>query len=497
MSQIKCLDKFGPAVVTPKRVKILVGGRASTKTTFAADYVLSRLRMGKIWCCAREFQNSIDESVHRTLLDEAIRCGWEGEFKESNRQLRHKSGGYAFYKGLERNVTSIKGVLQGLDGIWIEEGETLSEESLRVLTASLRLTALQAELYLNGEKTLEELGLPEIWISMNRRSREDAVAKKYLQRAEPQLERTGFYEDDTIMVIQANYDDMPEDWWLASGLEQERLDDYEQLSRAEYNHKWRGHYLEEVENSLIPPEHFDACIDAAEKLGIRPEGATVFSLDPADTGRDATGYAIRMGNHFTNVGEIPAENGNIAAQEALRMARRSRADLFVWDGDGVGALLRDTISQGLNGIRCETRMYRGSEQPDRPNARYEGKWAEGNKTNKQMFVNKRAQFYTKLAERMWLTYRAVELNEYIDPDDIISIDSSIKLIDKLRSEVCRIPRKHNNSGKIQLMSKDEMWRKHKIVSPNMADALAMAMEIPKASLNTEREPVIEFDSFWN
>lgn len=494
---IKCLEQFGNAISTPKRVKIFVGGRASTKTTFAADYILTRMRMGKIWCCAREFQNSINESVHRTLRDEAERCGWSDEFKEANKELKHKSGGYSFYKGLERNVTSIKGVLQGLDGIWIEEGETLSEESLRVLTASLRMTALQAEKYLSGEQTLDELGMPEIWITMNRRSREDAVAKKYLQRAEPALERYGYYEDDTIMVIQANYDDMPEDWWLGSGLEQERQDDYNNLSRAEYNHKWRGHYLEEVENSIIPPEHFDACIDAAEKLGITPTGATIMSLDPSDTGRDSTGYAIRHGIHFTDVGEYNGANGNIDLQDALRRARQEKIDLFVWDGDGIGALVRDDVARGLNGMKCEARMYRGSEKPDEPDFQYEGKWAEGDKTNRQMFANKRAQYYTKLAERMWLTYKAVELNEYIDPDDIISLSPDIKFLDKLRSEVCRIPRKHNNSGKIQLMSKDEMWRKHKIVSPNMADCLAMAMEVPEHSQFDIKAGVVDFDSWWN
>lgn len=495
MSEIECLEKFGRLITTPKRVKILVGGRASTKTTFAADAVLSRLRMGKIWCCAREFQNSIEESVHRTLLDEAERCGWSGEFQESDKKLKHVTGGYAFYKGLERNITSLKGVLQGLDGIWIEEGETLSEGSLRILTASLRLTALQAQKYLQGNCTLEDLGIPEIWITMNRRSREDAVAKRYLARAEPALESQGWYEDDTVLIVQANYDDLPEKWWMASGLEQERLDDFKNLSRAEYNHKWRGHYLEEVENSLIPPEHFDACIDAHTKLGITPTGATIMAVDPSGSGKDSTGYAIRQGIHFYDIGEINSGNGNMDMEDLLRKARREKPDLFVWDGDGIGALLRDTVDRGLDGIKCETRMYRGSETADNPDFPYEGKWQEGNKTNKQMFANKRAQYYTKLAERMWLTYRAVEMGDYIDPDDIISISSELPLIDKLRSELCRIPKKHNNAGKIQLMSKDEMWRKHKIASPNMADSLAMAMEVPKMSRQNPRQPII-FDSFW-
>ena len=71
--KIECVDKLGVLLQKKKRIKVLVGGRASTKTIFVADYVLSQVMAGKRWCCAREFQNSIDDSVHQTLLDEIER----------------------------------------------------------------------------------------------------------------------------------------------------------------------------------------------------------------------------------------------------------------------------------------------------------------------------------------------------------------------------------------------------------------------------------------
>ncbi|MCP3909305.1 MAG: PBSX family phage terminase large subunit, partial [Oceanicoccus sp.] len=95
------------------------------------------------------------------------------------------------------------------------------------------------------------------------------------------------------------------------------------------------------------------------------------------------------------------------------------------------------------------------------------------------FYNKRAQYYMKLAQRFYNTYLAVVKGQYIDPETIISISSEIPLLDKLRSEVCRIPRKPNGNGKIQLMSKKEMKDKHDIDSPGMADCLAMGEEIPE------------------
>jgi phage terminase large subunit len=96
----------------------------------------------------------------------------------------------------------------------------------------------------------------------------------------------------------------------------------------------------------------------------------------------------------------------------------------------------------------------------------------------------------KLAQRFYNTWLAVEKKQYIDPDTIISISSDIKLIDKLRSEICRIPRKPNGTGKIQLMSKKEMKDKYDIDSPGMADCLAMGEEIP----HIRKKVKLRFDS---
>ena len=67
--------------------------------------------------------------------------------------------------------------------------------------------------------------------------------------------------------------------------------------------------------------------------------------------------------------------------------------------------------------------------------------------------------------------------QYIDPDTIISISSKIPLLDKVRTEICSIPRIPNGAGKIQLMSKKDMKRLYDLDSPGMADCLAMGEEV--------------------
>ena len=160
---IEYVKNLYPIFTKPKRIKIIVGGRNSTKSTGIADLVAVKLSKGELWCCARENQNSIEESVHRTLLDEINRIGLSG-FSENKTSINHSSGGRTFYRGLSRNITSLKSTLSGIDGLWIEEGEDISDNTLRVLTASVRLNATDSERLVAGEN----VKMPEIIITMNR-----------------------------------------------------------------------------------------------------------------------------------------------------------------------------------------------------------------------------------------------------------------------------------------------------------------------------------------
>lgn len=476
--QIKCLDKFGPLITTPKRIKILVGGRASTKSTFAADYVLAKLREGEIWCCAREYLNSIEESVHRLMMDEIERLEMEG-FTEKNNAVQHASGGRAFHKGLARNITSLKSTLSGIGGLWIEEGESLSEKTLRVLTASVRASAKDAQALLDAEEFDESLiDVPEIWITMNRGSRNDPIAKKYLARAEQDLARHSFYEDDTVMIVQANYTDMPRKWFLASGLEQERKDDEERMTHEQYSHKWMGDYLETVANAIIRPEWFDACVDAHIKLNFKPLGMDVVSLDPSDEGEDPSALAHRHGCVFKQVMEFDPKDVNVACDVATDYAVNHHADVFTWDGDGLGATLKRQIGQAFEGKTIRVEMFNGGGGVDYPERIYEPTDTDvkNPKSNREAFFNKRSQYYGLLRDRMYRTFRAVTHKEYFNPDEMVSFSSEIERLDLLKSEICRIPKKDNGSGRFQILSKKEM-RALDIPSPNMADAVMMNIAV--------------------
>ena len=456
---IEYVENLEPVFTRQKRIKIIVGGRGSTKSTGIADYVAVKVSTGELWCCAREHQNSIEESVHRTILNEIDRVGLTG-FEDTKTGISSRAGGRVFYRGLSRNITSLKSTLSGIDGLWIEEGEDLSDNTLRVLTASVRLNATDTQRKIDGE----DVKMPEIIITMNRGSRSGAVAKKWLARAEKDLARCGYYEDELIIVVEMNYTDMPADWFTQSGLEEERADDYEKLSRAEYNHKWRGHYMEAVDGSIILPEWMDACIDAHKierlKKVFKPHGAVVVAHDPFDDGNDAGGYSARHGSIIKHVKNKDKGEIDVVCDWATGLANNHGASWFVWDGDGMGAGLKRQISLAFDGTQVKYHMFRGSlsgKGQDNAGKIYmpEGGDSDTNpKTYAETFKNNRAQYYTNLATRCYNTYRCVVKNEYIDPDEMISFDSDgIDNIINFKSEMCRIPTKPNPSGLIQIMSK--------------------------------------------
>lgn len=468
----------------PKRIKIAVGGRGSQKSTGVGDIMLMFCDQGERVCCAREFQNSIDDSVHESLKDEIDRLNLEG-FDVLSSEIRSAKDGNIFYKGLSRNITSLKS-LAGVKRLWIEEGESVSEKSLKVLTPSIRSSAAANEK--DGDP-------PEIWVTMNRGSSTDAVAVKYLKRAEDELKRTGRYEDDLIMVVELNWRQNP---WFPPELEQERLDDLENLPRTEYDHIWEGEYNDSIDNSIILPEWFDACVDAHKidrlKKAFDPTGAVITAHDPSGQGKDSKGYASRHGSIITRVGEKTTGDIDDGFDWAIDSALEAGADWFIYDEDGMGSGAKRQVSAAFSGKRVEYQGFRGSlsgkaqDNAEKPYLKMDDGKDVKPKKHKDEFLNNRAQYYIgRLGRRMKNTYSCVIKGVYMDPDEMISIDSEgCENIKQLRSELCRIPAKPNGRGLKQVLSKDEM-KKLGIPSPNMGDSVMMTMFEPPIK-KKERKP---------
>jgi phage terminase large subunit len=465
---VKVPEKLIPLIVKPKPLKIMVGGRGSGKSETSAQCMLKFCDDGHRVLCAREFQNSIDDSVH-SLLKRKIDDLGATTLTPMATSINSSRGGEIIYKGLARNIQSIKS-LDNIKAVWIEEGQTISQESIDTLFPTIRT---------NGA---------EIWITMNRGSITDPIAVTYLNKAESELERCGYYEDDYMIVVEINYQDNP---FFPDILEQQRIKAFNEWPRAKYDHIWGGRYGDMVEDAIIEPEWFDVCIDAHlnPKLSgaFQPKGARIAAFDPADTG-DAKGYSFRIGNVFLDVCDKntgDSEDGQIWATDK---AIAHGCDEFVYDYSGIGSGMKGAINKAFSGKSIRIQAFNGGESPDNKDDAYisdDGK----KKTVGDVFYNKRAQRYWRLYELCYNTYLCIVKGRYIDPANMISFSSDIKDIQRLRAEVCRIPRKRRGDGVIQIMTKKEMLSKG-IPSPNMADSVMMSMFEPKP----EKKPlIIDFD----
>jgi len=471
-------EKLEKALRCDKRYLVLIGGRGSTKSVFGADDCLIDAKdNGKKTYFLREFQSSIKNSVHSLLKDEIKRLNFPG-FEVEKTSIKRGEEDVFQFAGIARNVDSIKSS-HGFSRYSIEEAQFLSQDSLDALTPTARnkpKVGLPAKFGGVTEEESEDFDGVSFMFIANPQSREDPFSKRFIVPYEDEIAKHGYYEDDLHLIIKINYDDNP--WFDESGLEQERQWAYENLHRAYYDHIWLGEYNDSIENSLIDPEWFDACIDAHKKLGFELRGALIASHDASDLGGDSKSYVLRHGSVILDIQENTELNVNDGARWATGLANQHRADYFTWDADGMGVALGEQIAKDFEGKKTTIMAFKGSETPDNPDAMYRPALSspvQGQVKTKDAVRNKRAQYYCELRDRIYLTYRAIVHNEWQDPEKLISFSSDIMILPKVRAELCRIPVKPNGNGLIELYTKQEMRTKFKFMSPNLGDGVMMNM----------------------
>ncbi|KEZ78324.1 PBSX family phage terminase large subunit [Salinisphaera hydrothermalis] len=121
------------------RYKCAYGGRGAGRSwSFAqALLILGIERPGLRVLCAREHQKSIADSVHRLLRDQIDRLGLQAFYRVTDKSIDGPGGTSFLFAGLRHNISNIKS-MEGIDIVWIEEAERVSENSWRVLVPTIR-----------------------------------------------------------------------------------------------------------------------------------------------------------------------------------------------------------------------------------------------------------------------------------------------------------------------------------------------------------------------
>jgi phage terminase large subunit len=87
--------------------------------------------------CTREVQNTIKDSVFKLLTDQMVMLGIADCFKVGADTLKSWAGSEFIFKGLRQNIEEIKST-EGIDIVWIEEGEKVSRNSWDTLIPTIR-----------------------------------------------------------------------------------------------------------------------------------------------------------------------------------------------------------------------------------------------------------------------------------------------------------------------------------------------------------------------
>lgn len=162
--------------------------------------------------CVREVQKSLAESAKKLIEDKITAMGVGSLFDVQKGEIKTPGGGSILFQGMQDHTAETIKSLEGMDRCWVEEAQTLSELSWRMLRPTIRKPG------------------SEIWASWNPRRRTDPVDKFY---------RHDTHEPGRVVCVQANWRDNP---WFPQELEDDRQDDLKNDPEAVAN-VWDGDYV--------------------------------------------------------------------------------------------------------------------------------------------------------------------------------------------------------------------------------------------------------------
>jgi phage terminase large subunit len=170
--------------------------------------------------CAREFQTSIRDSVHKLLCDQIVALEMTSFFEITQNALRGKNGSEFAFVGLKNNIANVKSY-EGIDICWVEEAQTVSRNSWNILIPTIRKES------------------SEIWITFNPELETDETYQRFV--AKPPAD---------AVVQKINWSDNP---WFPETLRSEK-DSLKARDQEAYNQVWEGLCRQTVDGAIFGAE---------------------------------------------------------------------------------------------------------------------------------------------------------------------------------------------------------------------------------------------------
>ena len=220
----------------PARYKVAYSGRGAGKSWAFADAVLTQSLQRKIRVlCARQFQTSIADSVHRLLKDRISARGLDDFFTVTQTGIQSRNGSEFLFKGLKLNAAEIKS-LEGVDICWVEEAQHVNRESWDLLIPTIRKEG------------------SEIWISFNPGTVDSETWQRFV--VDP---------PESAVVVKTSWRDNP---FFPATLDDERRHAQRVMAPEDYANVWEGEPVAHAKSQIFAGR-YEVAEFASPTTGVR------------------------------------------------------------------------------------------------------------------------------------------------------------------------------------------------------------------------------------
>ncbi len=203
------------------RYKVLYGGRGGAKSWgIARALLIMGAKKPMRILCAREYQTSIKDSVHKLLCDQIEALGLMQFYEITQASLRGANGTEFAFIGLKNNPANIKS-FEGVDVCWVEEAQTVSRLSWNILIPTIRKEG------------------SEIWVSFNPELETDETYQRFVVKP-----------PRDCISIKINYSDNP---WFPETLRLE-MEALKLRDHQAYQQVWEGICRQTVDGAIFAQE---------------------------------------------------------------------------------------------------------------------------------------------------------------------------------------------------------------------------------------------------
>lgn len=316
---VKLPSEFKPLFDSWWRHAVIEGGRYSLKSHTVARFLLLTARSRRVRiACLRQFQKNIADSSYQLLIDLIQQYGFS-EFVWTNDTITNTNTGSTFiFKGLDRNVETTIKSLEGVDIAWIDEAQTITIKSIRILNPTIR-----------------KKGSKIIW-TLNRLTDLDPVISYFITNP-PRKD---------VWHLEVDYRIAQKNGWLSNEIlyeiEQARINHPE-----DYAHDYLGKALAISDKNIIQT----AQVIEAMGREVDDEGVIEVGVDVARLGGDRTVFVKRKGLKEIGRASFTKKRTTEVCDLLVNFIGADKNVIIKIDDTGVGGGVTDEmIARGYNVI---------------------------------------------------------------------------------------------------------------------------------------------------